>query len=87
MQLTKKELIQQYNAGILNDVGVYNPSAFDAWVLTDMVSDEYVFGYYQYEKNEKEFFKVRLKEGKDDYHFEVKQVYLKLSMFWRMPYR
>lgn len=84
--MTKKELIQKYNAGELKDNGYYNPSAYDVWMLVEW-NDEFVFGYYQYSDHPKEFFKVKLKTLNDDYYFEVKQHYLKLSMFMRLSYR
>lgn len=83
--LTKKELIDQYAKNIISDNAVYNPSAFDAYILVEW-TDEWVFGYYQYQNNEKEFFKVKLKPLNDNYYFEVKQHYLKLSMFMRLSY-
>jgi hypothetical protein len=85
MQLTKKELIEQYNAGILKNNGIYHPSAFDAYVLVEW-NDEYVFGYYRYMENEREFFKVKLHALNDDYFFHVKNGYLKLSKFMRLSY-
>ena len=55
MMLTKKDMIALYKDGKLKDSGYFNPSAFDVIMLVEW-TDEFAFGYYQYQDGKKEFF-------------------------------
>jgi hypothetical protein len=82
MMGTKKELIEMYNKGELKDNAIYNPSAFDAYVLCEW-DDEQAFGYYQYMDQDKDFFKVKMNILNDDTSIRVHGKTLKGSNFLR----
>ena len=80
--MTKKELIQKYETGSFTEEFVYNPSAFDAMVIVDINDyEEYVFGYYQYMNEKKEFFKVKFYWTEHDQRFQVKGTSYYVSEF------
>lgn len=71
------ELIKLYNNGELHDLALYQPSNADKYVIC-FYSGTYVFGYYQYLDNKKQFFKATtiLRPS-----FKVKGKSLRASMF------
>jgi hypothetical protein len=80
---TKRELVADYRKGILRDSAYYNPSAFDVVMIIEL-TDEMVFGYYQYQTDKQEFFKLKLNALIDDYSFRLSGKMYRLSDFLRL---
>jgi hypothetical protein len=53
----RKELMNQYHAGTLKDLALYQPNPNEKYVIC-FYSGSFVFGYYQYQDGKKQFFKA-----------------------------
>jgi cytochrome b involved in lipid metabolism len=81
--LSKKELINQYNEGRLNDFAYYQLSAFNGLMIVD-IDDENVFGYHQYMSDEKQFFKVKLYQNGKYTYIKIQNKVYDLDNFMRI---
>jgi hypothetical protein len=74
---TKKEMIADYKNGLLKDVG-YDCTEYYMKVIIVELNDDRVFGYIQWQQEERKFFLVKLNEslnGNKHYFFVNKRKY------------
>lgn len=53
----RKELMNLYQAGELHDLALYQPNEHEKYVIC-LYGGGYIFGYYQYQDQKKQFFKA-----------------------------
>jgi hypothetical protein len=82
---TKAELIKKEKSGKLQEVAIYNPSAFDAVVLCEY-NEDFAFGYYQYMDKEKDYFKVKVNILEEDTSMKIKGRTYRGSNFMRVNF-
>lgn len=85
--MSKAELIKLDKVGEYAAGSVHCPTAFDSVVLL-VVNEDFVFGYYQYMQNKKQYFQRKLQstfprseEGESKYYFDSPLGRYYLDMF------
>jgi hypothetical protein len=80
MLKTRQELITEYDQEKLTDKAIFN-NQYDTYILVEW-DQEHVFGYHKhYQRNKKDFFKVKAAKNGNDITFKRDGEIFKISQF------